>query len=130
MMLDLSLTFAAGCIGGVANSIAVWLSGKSGLNKMLGMSIAPEWTPAWLYPRIVWGGLWGFLFLLPYFKDSPFTQGFVFSLAPTAVVLFIVFPVQAKKGMLGLELGKLTPLFALVVNAVWGIAAAYWLSSF
>ncbi len=31
----------------------------------LGVKIAPAFTPAWLYQRLVWGGLWGWLFLLP-----------------------------------------------------------------
>jgi hypothetical protein len=49
------------------------------------------------------------------------------SLGPSAVQLFVVFPVKAQKGMMGLELGTLVPLFVLFYNAVWGVAAAYWL---
>ena len=122
-----SLVFAAGCIGGLANSLAVWGMGKAGITGAMGVSIAPDWSPAWLYPRIVWGGLWGFLFLLPYLPDSIFMRGFLYSLGPTLVVLLIVFPLQAKKGFFGLELGMMTPVFALFVNAVWGICAAAWL---
>ena len=125
----LSVVFAAGCVGGLANSLAVWGMGKTGITKTMGVSVAPDWTPAWLYPRIVWGGLWGFLFLLPYWPDSIFWRGILYSLAPTLVVLFIVFPLQAKKGVLGLALGKMTPVFAFIVNAVWGIAAAWWLKT-
>lgn len=123
-----SLTFAAGCVGGLANSVAVWGMGKSGVTQKMGVSIAPEWSPAWLYPRIVWGGLWGFLFLLPYLQGSVFLRGLIFSLAPTLVVLTLVFPYQAKKGFLGLQLGKMTPVFALIVNGIWGIATAWWLT--
>ena len=61
----LSLVFAAGCVGAVANSLMVYLFGHLGINAALGVKIAPNLTPSWLYPRIVWGGLWGFLFLLP-----------------------------------------------------------------
>ena len=28
---------------------------------------------------------------------------------------------------MGLELGTLTPLFVLFYNAIWGLAAAWWL---
>ena len=59
------LAFSAGALGGLANSLAVWLFGALGITLALGVGIAPGLTPAWLYPRIVWGGLWGFLFLLP-----------------------------------------------------------------
>jgi hypothetical protein len=130
MNLDLgmlSIVFAAGCVGGLANSLAVWGMGKSGITGAMGVSVVPNWSPAWLYPRLVWGGIWGFLFMLPYLQGSTVLRGIVYSLGPTLVVLFIVFPMQAKKGMMGVQLGKLTPVFALIVNAVWGIAAAWWL---
>ncbi len=123
----MTLTFAAGCIGGLANSVAVWGMGQAGLTAAMGVQIKPAWTPAWLYPRLVWGGLWGFLFILPWMPGSILVRGVLYSLGPTAVVLFLVFPMQAKKGMMGLQLGALTPLFALIVNAVWGIATAGWL---
>lgn len=122
-----SLVFAAGCVGGFTNALAVWLMGKSGLTQAMGVQLIPNWTPAWLYPRIVWGGLWGFLFLLPFLQDSVLLRGLLYSLGPTIVVLFIVFPFQAKKGWMGLGFGAMTPVFALIVNAVWGIAAAWWL---
>jgi len=128
LFIQLSLVFAAGCIGGLANSIAVWGMGKAGITGAMGVQIIPEWTPAWLYPRIVWGGLWGFLFLLPHLENSIWLRGIIYSLGPTLVVSFLVFPLQAKKGMFGLQLGTLTPVFALIVNAAWGVAAAWWLS--
>lgn len=116
--------FAAGCFGGLANSLVVWLAGAQGVTGALGVSIAPALTPAWLYPRIVWGGLWGLLFLLPLLRGSLYKQGLIWSLGPTAVQLFVVFPLVANKGIAGLALGALTPLFVLLFNAVWGLAAA------
>lgn len=118
------LCFAAGCAGGLANSLVLWLAGALGINAALGVALAPTLTPAWLYPRIVWGGLWGFLFLLPFFKGRLFVRGMVWSLGPTAVQLLIVFPWVARKGVFGLELGMLTPLLVVFFNAVWGIKAA------
>jgi hypothetical protein len=113
-------------VGGLANSLAVWALGAAGVTSALGVNIAPALTPEWLYPRLVWGGIWGALFLLP-LRESPVTRGFVWSLGPTAVQLFVVFPLKAGKGMMGLDLGTLTPLFVLFFNAVWGIATAYFL---
>lgn len=123
----LSLVFAAGCVGAVANSLAVWLFGDLGINAALGVKIAPKLTPAWLYPRIVWGGIWGALFLLPFLRNSFITRGLLYSLGPSLVMLFIVFPMKAKKGMFGLDLGTLTPVLVLFFNAVWGVATALWL---
>lgn len=123
-MKKLLIFFAAGCLGALANSIAVWLFGSLGITSLFGVSISPALTPAWIYPRIVWGGLWGFLFVLPILKSKLLMKGAVLSLIPTAVQLFIVFPFKANKGMAGLELGLFTPLLVLFFNWVWGVVAA------
>ena len=121
----ISLVFAAGCAGGLANSVVVWLFGLYGISSTLGVKIAPALTPAWLYPRIVWGGIWGALFLLPFLKRSYFKRGLFYSLGPSIVQLLIVFPYKANKGWLGVELGGLTPALVLFFNAIWGLIAVY-----
>jgi len=121
---NLLLVFSAGCAGGLANSITVWLFGVWGITRSLGVDIAPALTPAWLYPRIVWGGIWGFLFFLPVLKRKAVWRGFVLSLGPTIVQLFIVFPLKAQKGLMGMDLGAMTPLFVIFFNSVWGIKAS------
>ncbi|MGB3642470.1 MAG: hypothetical protein WBA39_33545 [Rivularia sp. (in: cyanobacteria)] len=124
---NLSLVFAAGCLGGFLNSIAVWLFGFAGITALFNVQIAPNLTASWLYPRIVWGGIWGFLFLLPFFSRKYLYKGILLSLLPSLVQLFIVFPLKANKGILGVELGSLTPIFVLLFNFVWGITVAFWL---
>jgi len=119
-----ALLFSAGAVGGFANSIAVWAFGKAGINAMLGVSIAPELTPAWLYPRLVWGGLWGALFLLlenGKIRINFFLKAFVASLGPTLVMFFIVFPIKAGKGYMGLDLGVMTPALVVLFNFIWAI---------
>ena len=124
----LSLVFAAGCLGGLANSLAVWAAGASGFTGALGVKLAPAFTPAWLYPRLVWGGLWGLLFLLPIRRLSYVFRGLVFSLAPALAQLLLFFPLKNPENLWGLKLGVLTPLLVLGFNAVWGLAAGLWLS--
>lgn len=126
-MRNLSLVFVAGCWGALFNSLAVWLFGALGIAAVLGVNIAPPLTAAFLYPRLVWGGLWGFLFLIPLGRMSFPARGVLFSLAPTLVQFFLVFPLMAHKGVLGLQLGSLTPLLVVFYNAVWGLAAGLWL---
>lgn len=116
--------FAAGCLGALANSLTVWLFGDLGISQALGVTISPDLSPHWLYPRIVWGGLWGLLFLLPIWQSRLVWKGVVLSLFPTAVQLFIVFPLQAEKGIGGLELGLLTPFLVVFFNGVWGVCTA------
>lgn len=122
-----SLYFAAGSLGGLVNSITVWLFGAYGINAALNVAIQPHLTPDWLYPRIVWGGIWGLLFWLPLIKSRFVLRGLMMSLGPTLVQLLYIFPTAQNKGMLGLKLGLLTPLVVILFNAIWGITAALWL---
>ena len=39
----------------------------------------------------------------------------------------VVFPMKLGVGVLGQDLGTLTPLLVLTFNAVWGLVAAWWL---
>lgn len=122
----LSIFFSAGSLGGLLNSIEVWLVGLLGISTSLGVQIAPELSPEWLYPRVVWGGIWGVLFFIPFLNTRLFTKGILFSLPLSLVQLFIVFPLKLNKGIMGLELGTLTPVFVIVSNVVWGLGAACW----
>ncbi|MFT5888385.1 MAG: hypothetical protein ACI9BO_001204 [Zhongshania sp.] len=122
-MIKLLIFFAAGCVGALVNSISIWLLGDQGITAQLGIAIAPSFSPSWLYPRIVWGGLWGLLFILPLLPSRPLLKGLLISLAPSAAQLLLLFP-QTNKGLGGVELGNLTPLLVLLVNGVWGITTA------
>jgi len=123
---SLSLFFAAGALGGLANSLVVWSFGETGINHALGVGIAPALSPAWLYPRVVWGGLWGLSFALP-LSSGWLARGLTLSLGPTLVQLLVVFPFEAHKGQLGLELGLATPVLVVFFNAVWGVVASWWI---
>ena len=123
-MKKLLVFFAAGCVGGFVNSLTVWLSGEAGITTALGVSIAPALSPAWLYPRLVWGGIWGLLFVLPMYQYRLLLKGTILSIIPTLVQLLVVFPFKAHKGFGGFELGLLTPFFVLFFNWAWGVATA------
>ena len=123
-MKKLLIYFGAGCLGALVNSLTVWLFGEMGITKTFEVSIAPSLSPAWLYPRIVWGGIWGLLFALPLLQSKLIRKGSFLSLGPSAVQLFVLFPYKANKGMAGLELGLLTPVFVILFNWIWGVVTA------
>lgn len=125
MLLKLMNYYAAGSMGALVNSFTVWIFGLLGINTLLGVTIAPALTPGWLYPRIVWGGLWGLTLILLKNKERMFLKALIVSLAPTLVQLFIIFPYKAKKGMLGLDLGALTPLLVIFFNYVFAYVALH-----
>ena len=115
-----TLDFGAGVLGALADVIVLVIFGA--------LSIVPatEVTKLFLYRALVWGGLWGFLFLIPW-KASWWLRGLVFSLGPTAVLWFVIYPFVANLGVLGLNQGIWGPITPLITNGVWGLVAAWWL---
>ena len=87
-MKNLSLVFTAGLFGGLVNCLIVWLFGKLGIPQALEVQIAPPLTTAFIYPELVWGGLWGLLFLIPLGRLSFPVKGLPISLLPSMVQLF------------------------------------------
>ena len=123
----LTSCYAAGSVGALVNSLVVWLCGANGIFALLQVAIHPRLTEDWLYPRIVWGGIWGLMLLVPLVKSRLLLRSLVISLGPTAAQLFYFLPVLQHKGLLGMKLGALTPLVVIVSNWIWGLAALLWL---
>lgn len=123
----LTFYYTAGSVGALVNSLAVWFCGAYGITTLLQVNIHPRLTPDWLYPRIVWGGIWGLLLFLPLVKSRMLLRSFFISLGPTAIQLFYIFPVLQHKGLLGHKLGVLTPVLVIGFNWIWGLAALVWL---
>lgn len=121
---EISILYAAGCVGGLASLVTLSGFRAYGIASVLGVSVPYPWAVSVFYPRIVWGGLWALLFLLRFFPGSIFQRAVLLSLIPSAFELFVVFPFFTGSGLLGWELGMWTPLFVLVANAVWGLATA------
>lgn len=124
MLNKVGVAFAAGSAGGLATALTVWLFGVPGITTQFGVDLVLPLTPPFIYSMIVWGGIFGFLFLLPVMQGSVVLRGIIFGLAPTVVQCLIVFPVKQEAGLLGLGLGKLTPVFVLLFNTVWGLVTA------
>jgi hypothetical protein len=86
--------------------------------------MAPNFSPAWLYPRLVWGGIWGLVYFPtighPRARRHWVRKGLWISLLPTAVQLFFIFPYRTSCGFMGIGLGILTPAFVLLFNFIWG----------
>lgn len=124
-----TLAFAAGALGGLVLFVFSWVIGTIGIPQAIGINFTANVTKAYLYYLITWGGIWGFIFLIPW-NQSWWVRGLVFSIAPAIVQMVVVFPLATSAGMFGLGLGALTPLLVLVANGVWGLATAWWLESF
>lgn len=119
------LCYAAGSAGAFVNTLLGHLLSQAGLMAALGTRVLVPFGPPSLYTRLVWGGLWGLLLVLPPLKRASWIRaGLLVSLAPSAAQLFYFFP-RAGVGPLGQGFGWGTPLVVLGLNAVWGLAAAW-----
>ena len=123
-MKRMLVCYSAGCLGALASSLVAWQSGELGFSHWAGVSLAPRLVAGWLYPQIVWGGLWGLIFLLPFLKSRWMLKGTVLSLLPAAFQLLYLYPHQLGHGWAGLRLGMWTPAFVLVYHWVWGVVAS------
>lgn len=110
----LSPAFTGGVVGAVVNSFAVQLAA------LARPDAAPASTPEWLYPRLVWGGVWGLLLAAPVLPGRPVARGLVASLAPSLARLTVFAPPDQ-------TFDAPTILSVLVFNAIWGLVAALWL---
>lgn len=121
----IAVGFSAGSAGGLATLITAWLFGALGITAALNVALKLPLDPPHIYHFMVWGGIFGFMFLLPLWRGSIVWRGLIFGLAPSVVQCLVVFPVKHDAGMLGMKLGALTWLFVLIFNSVWGIVTAW-----
>lgn len=110
-----SLALAAGAFGALVNSAALQL-----LRLARPESGIPAWSPGWIYPRVVWGALFGLLLLLPILRRRSAARGALVSLAPSAARLTLFAPAGGVGGAVAVAM-------VFLFNAVWGVAAALWL---
>lgn len=124
-----AVCFVAGLLGALANSLFLWAVGEWGISSLVGVKIAPALTTAWLYPRLIFGGLWGLAYFftvgVPRHRRYWVRKGLWFSLLPSAVTLFYLFPYVEHKGLAGFDLGMLTPLLVVSANMVWGLFTGF-----
>ncbi len=125
MIKQISAAFTGGAIGGFVDSFNIWFMGWSGISSLIGLSMQPEFSAPWLYQRMVWGGIWMLLLLLPVLQTRTLLRGCIFSLLPSAMMLFVVLP-EMGKGVLGLGFGVVTPIVVLGLNCIYGMTASIW----
>lgn len=125
----IAVCFTAGLTGALFSSVAVWLSVKYQLTSLVGVSLNPDFTLAWLYPRLVHGGLWGlaYYFSVGHRKSRRHwvRKGLLTGLLPAALQLLYILPYQDGQELFGLGLGLLTPAFILCFHLVWGFFTGF-----
>ena len=120
----LAVCFCAGLLGALLSGLLLCLTAKLGVFALAGVHLRPQLRPEWFYPRLVWGGLWGLAYFLTVrpvnARNRWARRGMWISILPTAFELVVIFPYWSGHGLLGQDLGRLTPLVVLLANMVWG----------
>jgi len=115
-----ALCFAAGCGGGLVESVFAWTAAHFGLTAVIGTHGGTALQGSSLYAHVVWGGLWGLLFLVPLLRNTVIVGGVMAALLVT-LIQWIVLPLWWHNG---LHFALWPLLNAVILNGVWGIATA------
>jgi hypothetical protein len=116
--------YAAGALAALLTSVVLWIAVRAKLGALCDVELA-KLFPSALDPRgLGWSVLEGSLFALalPLARGrglSPVRAGLAVSLLPSLRDLFLRLP-GAGYGMLGVQLGALTPVVVLAAYALWG----------
>lgn len=130
--LDLSTRLALGLLGGflgaVLAAVGQWALETLGIPGRLAVELPEAGAMGAPVLRLLQGAAWGLVLgvLLPWVPGrGTLARGAAFSLVPSLYVLLVVFPTDLDAGLFGLELGALAFVFVLLLNALWGIVAAW-----
>jgi hypothetical protein len=119
----IALCFAAGALGALVKSLLAWGCVRYGLAGQFGAHLPAALGTAALYPKIVIGGLWGFLFLLPVARSSVLASGLLWGLVVT-IAQWLILPLLYRNG---LHFPVAPIAAALLFNAIWGLVTAFFL---
>ena len=114
----LSLAFAAGCVGTMVFYAGLRLGMAVGVIKGPPGVMTTLASLGFLYKQIVWGGIWGFAFVIPVLTKMWWARGLIVGLLASLAAFFIFRPAPPPLPFI---------IIALVLNmGFWGLAAAYW----
>jgi hypothetical protein len=116
--------YAAGALAALLTSIVLWIAVRAKLGALcdveLGKLFPGGLDPSWLGGRVLEGSLFALAWPLARGRGlTPVRAGLLVSLLPSLRELFLRLP-NAGYGMLGVQLGALTPVVVLAANALWG----------
>jgi hypothetical protein len=114
----LTLGFGAGAFGACVLAVVAFVLARSGLPQQIGVASPPA-DLAFLYRLVVWGGIWGFLFVIPVMSRLWWLKGIVIGLLASAALTLYFSPALGRGPALQL-------VYIVVLNSVWGIATGLW----
>ena len=119
MRRKLPIVFSSGAFGGFIEALSFYVFSLAGIVTMFGMPAAPGWKPEMIYRPVVWGGLWGIVFFIPFLDELYILKGVVLSLLPTLAAWYIFIP---RRMPANTHLGLKNLLLIIILNSIWGVA--------
>jgi hypothetical protein len=124
MLRKLAGPYAAGALAALLTSLVLWIAVRAKLGALVDVQLAKLFPggldPHWLGSRVLEGSLFALALPLARWRGlTPVRAGLAVSLLPSLRALFLQLP-GAGYGMLGVQLGALTPVVVLAANALWG----------
>eukprot|EP00892_Ulva_mutabilis_P002746 jgi/Ulvmu1/12472/UM009_0124.1 len=135
IMVLLSVVCFGGAVGGVFNAITepifefFHIAGAHGFMTRLH---DPDASDAIVFAghRVLWGGIWGLLYLLPMHKSVKnfWLRSVIFAIIPTLFALLVSIPAMSDgAGLFGIHLGIFTPLFVYIATwLTWAVPSYLW----
>lgn len=125
-LLPVPKALLAGALANLITGLVIWVFTIVDLFVVLGVPIAaPNDALPWLLTRMMWGGLAGLVFLVPYMASArQWKRGALAAIVPIGSLLLVIYP-RGHEGWLGLELGYALPVTAIIVWLAWGVVAGW-----
>ena len=124
-----AVCFTAGLLGAAVSSLFLWSCNEWGVTTMFKVNMVQTLELPELYPKMMVGGLWGLVYFftvgIPRHRRHWVRKGLWFSLLPSLVAIFYLYPYIYHRGMAGFDLGTLTPLLIVATNLVWGLFTGF-----
>ncbi|HTO52815.1 MAG TPA: hypothetical protein VMR50_05455 [Myxococcota bacterium] len=124
MLRKLAGPYAAGALAALFTSLVLWIAVRAKLGALVDVQLGKLFPGGLELHSLGWHVLEGSLFALalPLARGrglTPVRAGLLISLLPSLRALFLQLP-GAGYGMLGVQLGALTPVVVLAANGLWG----------
>lgn len=116
----------AGALAALVTSVVIWILSGIGIFIVLGVPIGMPANPLpWFVERVVYGLVFGLLFLVPLWQSAPqWQRGLLAAAVPLADLFLRRYPME-ELGWFGLNAGASLPIAAIVIWLLWGMLAGW-----
>ena len=124
---NVSVAFAAGSAGGIVGAVFLWLVAEAILqrNSLWGSTV--KVSVVWIAQFVLFGGLWGFLQLIPFQTQRAWRRGLIIAIIPIAALLVELVLLPKTEGFFFPRVvARTRPWTEIGALLVWGQVSTWW----